>query len=294
MAVWRGKRPWHSPRGQTCRHSKPWLAWRRTPAPTRISGRTPCLGWPRDRRCRRPRADCFWGRCATRKCRADVLRSLRGVGDGVEVRDAVLAWWEKRQRQPLSPPNIDRELAEQVLLLFGGKAEGVLAKRLRPIRETAGARPDGAKGWRETLRDPGDARAGERVFFHPQGPRCYVCHRIDGRGGAIGPDLSRIGAALSRDKLIDSILEPSKEIAPLFTSWLIVTRDGKVRTGVIVGESADSKITVADAQGKLEVINRLEVEERRALPTSIMPADLHTLMTRQEFRDLLAFLQERK
>jgi hypothetical protein len=44
----------------------------------------------------------------------------------------------------------------------------------------------------------------------------------------------------------------------------------------------------------LEVLNRLEIEERRALPGSIMPADLHALMTRQEFRDLLALLEGRK
>jgi putative heme-binding domain-containing protein len=221
----------------------------------------------------------------------EVLRSLRGVAGEAGVRETILAWWAKRQGKPLPPPNTDRELAEQVLFLFGGKAEN---DRLQSVRETAEAKPNGAKEWRDSLRGPADARAGERVFFHPQGPRCSQCHRIDGRGGQIGPDLSRIGAALSREKLIDSLLEPSKEIAPRFTSWLIVTRDGKVRTGVIVGESADSKITVADAQGKLEILNRLDIEERRALPTSIMPADLHTLMTRQEFRDLIAFLEGRK
>jgi putative membrane-bound dehydrogenase-like protein len=224
----------------------------------------------------------------------DVLRSLRGVAREADVRRMVPTWWVKQQRKPKVPLDADRELAEQVLLLFVGKAEGDLAERLSPIRDTAGPRPAGASEWREALRGPGDARAGERVFFHPHGPRCFLCHTMDGRGGPIGPDLSRVGAALSREKMIDSILEPSKEIAPRFTSWLIVTRDGKVRTGVIVGESADSKITVADAQGKLEVIHRLEVEERRALPTSIMPADLHKLMTRQEFRDLIAFLEGRK
>jgi putative membrane-bound dehydrogenase-like protein len=224
----------------------------------------------------------------------EVLRSLRGVAGEAPVREAVLVWWAKRKGKPLPPPNTERELAEQVLLLFRGKAEGRLAERLRPIRETAGARPAGTEEWREVLRGPGDPRAGERVFFHPQGPRCSLCHRIDGRGGEAGPDLSRVGAALGRDRLIDSILEPGKEVAPRFTNWMIVTRDGKVRTGVIVGESADSKITVANAQGNLEVLDRTDVEERRALPGSIMPADLHTLMTRQEFRDLLAFLEGRK
>jgi putative heme-binding domain-containing protein len=224
----------------------------------------------------------------------DVLRSLRGQEEEADVRQTVLAWWARRQGKPLPGPNTDRELAEQVLLLFRGAAEKDLAERLRPIRETAGARPNDARSWREALRGEGDARAGERVFFHPHGPRCFLCHRIDGRGGEVGPDLSRIGAALSRDRLIDSILEPSKEVAPRYTSWLIATRDGKTRTGVVLGETNDSKLLVADAQGKVEAIPRLDVEERRALPTSIMPADLHTLMTRQEFRDLLAFLQERK
>src|SRR5262249_36203587 len=106
--------------------------------------------------------------------------------------------------------------------------------------------------------------------------------------------LSRVGAALSRDKLIESILEPSKEIAPAFTSWVIVTRDGKTRIGTIVDVSADSTLTIADAQGKREVIRRLDIEERQASPTSIMPADLHTRMTRREFLDLLAFLESRR
>jgi putative membrane-bound dehydrogenase-like protein len=223
----------------------------------------------------------------------EVLRSLRGVAGEKNVRQTVLSWWEKRGGQRMTPSTA-RELAGQVLLLFGDKTKGDLADRLRPLRETVGVRPVGAKEWRQALRGPADARAGERVFFHPQGPRCFLCHRIDGRGGEIGPDLSRVGGALNRERLIDSILEPNKEIAPRYSSWMIVTRDGKVRTGVIVGESADSKITVADAHGNLERINRLEIEERRALPTSIMPADLHTLMTLQEFRDLLSFLEGRK
>jgi putative heme-binding domain-containing protein len=132
------------------------------------------------------------------------------------------------------------------------------------------------------------------LFFHARGPRCFACHRVDGRGAAIGPDLSTIGRALSRDKLIESILTPSKEIAPQFTSWVIVTKDGKSRTGVIVEEKFDSTIVVADAEGKLETIPRLDIEQRETSKASIMPENLHTLMTRQEFRDLLAFLETRK
>ncbi len=87
---------------------------------------------------------------------------------------------------------------------------------------------------------------------------------------------------------------PSKEIAPQFVSWSIATHDGKVRTGLIVEEGPNSTVTIADSQGKLEVINRVTIEERHALATSIMPDNLHELMTVQEFRDLIAFLCSRR
>ena len=63
-----------------------------------------------------------------------------------------------------------------------------------------------------------------------------------------------------------------------------------MRVGVIVDEGPNSTVTVADAQGKLEVIKRQDIEERHALPTSIMPDNLHEQMTPREFRDLLAYL----
>jgi putative membrane-bound dehydrogenase-like protein len=200
------------------------------------------------------------------------------------LRDAVGPEEEKRLHAWLSKlAAADRaKLADQVHFLL-------------PALDVKHNRPASVAAWQAALRSGrGDAAAGERVFFHPRGPRCYSCHRIDGRGEMLGPELSRIGAALSRDKLMESILEPSKEIAPAFTSWVIVTRDGKTRTGTIVDVGFDSTLTVADAQGKREVIRRLDIEERVASPISIMPADLPTRMTPQEFRDLLAFLEGRK
>src|SRR5262249_10260622 len=131
-------------------------------------------------------------------------------------------------------------------------------------------------------------------FFHPRGPRCYACHRIDGRGTAIGPDLSTIGTSLGRERLIESILLPSKEIAPQFTSWQIATRDGRLRTGMIVEEGPNSTVTIADNQGRTEVIHRNEIEERHPVTTSIMPDNLHEVMTVQEFCDLISYLTERK
>ena len=152
-----------------------------------------------------------------------------------------------------------------------------------------------ADEWRKALATgDGDAQAGERVFFHPKGPGCFKCHAIDNRGSGIGPDLSTIGRAAPREKLIDSILDPSKEIAPAFTAWRITTRDGKEHVGMIVGETFDSMVAVADSQGKIEKIRRTDIEERTALAKSIMPDDQANQMTRHEFLDLIAFLSSRK
>ncbi len=113
----------------------------------------------------------------------------------------------------------------------------------------------------------GDAQAGERVFFHPNGPGCFKCHRADNRGGNVGPDLSFIARSSNRDKLIESILEPSKEIAPMFTAYKVLTRDGKERVGLLLGETFDSFVLIGNSEGKVERIHRTQIEERTARPS---------------------------
>jgi putative membrane-bound dehydrogenase-like protein len=222
--------------------------------------------------------------------RRDALRSLRGTAREAEVEKALLAWWDRAALADGERP----ELAGQLLLALGQSQTVEAEKRRKELAEAAGPRPKDEAAWRQFLDGRGDPAAGARVFFQANGPRCAVCHRVDGRGGKIGPDLSAVGRALSRDRLIESILTPSKEIAPLFVTWSITTRDGKVHTGVVVDEGPHSTITVADAEGKLEVLNRQNVEERVALPTSLMPDRLHEQMTPAEFRDLIAYLVDRK
>jgi putative membrane-bound dehydrogenase-like protein len=222
--------------------------------------------------------------------RADALRSLRPAAAQPEIRRDLLAWWDRHAAKN-EAVNEWRELAEGLLLALKPEKND---KRFTALIEAASSRPMDEAGWRAALDGPSDATAGERIFFHADGPRCFACHRIDGRGGAIGPDLSTVGRSLSRDKLIESILAPSKEVAPQFVTWTVTTRDGKVHTGVIVEEGPNSTLTLGDTQGKLVTIPRNDVEERRAVPGSIMPDNLPALMTRREFRDLIAYLAKRK
>jgi putative membrane-bound dehydrogenase-like protein len=224
----------------------------------------------------------------------DVLRSLRQASARPNVRQVLQSWWREQGSDAETKSPLHGELAAQLELDMLNGGPGKNSVWLKELRGAATPRAKDRAGWQRFLAEGGDAAAGARLFFHSQGPRCYACHRVDGRGMNIGPDLSTIGSAMNRAKLSESILDPSKEIAPQFQTWLISTRDGKVRTGTIVDEGPDSTITVADATGKLEIIPRLNVEERHAQPGSIMPNSLVELMTPEEFRDLIAFLGARR
>jgi putative heme-binding domain-containing protein len=144
--------------------------------------------------------------------------------------------------------------------------------------------------WLARLEGPADAAAGERVFFHSQGPGCFRCHQVEGRGGRAGPDLSTLAAGLDRRRLVESILAPSKEIAPQFTTWSVARTDGTVFSGIMLDQSPEGTLVFGGPEGRLITIKAGEISERKSQANSIMPDNLTQSMTVQEFRDLLAFL----
>jgi putative membrane-bound dehydrogenase-like protein len=141
---------------------------------------------------------------------------------------------------------------------------------------------------------PPQPDSGRRVFFAPQGPMCARCHTVHGRGGKVGPDLSAIGRTMDRQKLITSILDPSREVAPYYLTWTISTTDGRVLTGMVVSENGGGDLELGDQQGNIVRIPRKDIEERVPAQVSVMPQNLHQRMTRQEFLDLLSFLESLK
>jgi putative heme-binding domain-containing protein len=222
--------------------------------------------------------------------RRDALRSLRDVPLNDEERETLFNWWSRLPAEADGPSDDRRELADQLLRTLGSAVRKGEEDRRAALAKLVEPPPADEKAWHSALTGHGDPAMGERVFYHLHGARCAVCHRIDGRGDQVGPELSAIASALDRGKLIDSILTPSKEIAPAYTTWIISMHDGKTHKGVIVGEGFDSTLTLADADGKRTVIKRFEIEDRRASPKSLMPDDLPRQMTRREFLDLLEFL----
>jgi putative heme-binding domain-containing protein len=144
----------------------------------------------------------------------------------------------------------------------------------------------------ESLLSGGRPEQGRKVFSGSK-VACATCHRIGGAGGQIGPDLTRIGAVRAGRDLLESIVFPSSTIAQGYETFLVTTKDGQAVTGVRARQTGDM-LVLRDSSGAELRLRRDQVEEMSRSATSLMPEGLDKAMTRDEFRDLLAFLQSLK
>jgi putative heme-binding domain-containing protein len=129
---------------------------------------------------------------------------------------------------------------------------------------------------------------GARVFREL---RCIDCHRFAGDGGGAGPDLTGVAVKRTPRELLESILAPSKQIAPEFADTIVVTSDGSLFQGRI-GAEDDQKLVLhtADALADPVTVLKHEIDERYLSSTSTMPERLLDTLNKSEILDLLAYL----
>ncbi len=161
------------------------------------------------------------------------------------------------------------------------------AAKVLPLPKTAGGHPLPSIG--ELIRRSGDAGHGREVFFRAGTNSCGACHRVQGQGQWVGPDLSTIGVKYGRDELIRSILNPSAAIGYNFRSAVLALTDGRVITGLPVEETTD-RLVLKTANGERVTVAPGSIEERRTSDVSLMPEGLAQSMTDQELVDLLVYL----
>ena len=139
----------------------------------------------------------------------------------------------------------------------------------------------------------GDAGQGRRVFFELSGVNCKNCHRIQKEGKEIGPELTAIGKKLTRPQLLESILEPSKQIDPKFVTYLVETTEGQLLTGLLVNDRGD-EVVLKNAQDQLIRIPRTQIEQLVPQRQSLMPDLLVRDLTAQQVADLVEYLSSLK
>jgi putative membrane-bound dehydrogenase-like protein len=143
------------------------------------------------------------------------------------------------------------------------------------------------------LNRAGNPERGRKLFFNVAKSSCLKCHRLDNQGERIGPELTGIGNRFGRIHLIESILEPSRWIAPGYETLVIELKDGRVLTGTRVAETAET-LTLGDKDGKKHALPRAHIETRRTQAVSTMPDGLERQFSTEEFTDLVAFLVAQK
>lgn len=142
----------------------------------------------------------------------------------------------------------------------------------------------------EILSLAGDAERGRELFFTTAGVQCRNCHKIAGQGTEIGPDLSAIGKKYAdRARLLDTILNPSREVDPQYRMYLLQTAQGRVLTGLLARQD-EREVVLKDTKGELTAIPAAEVEALVPQQQSMMPELLLRDLTAQQVADLLAFL----
>jgi putative heme-binding domain-containing protein len=190
----------------------------------------------------------------------------------------------------------NRELLEKLAI----GAESMLAQEASRVLALAGLKPlpkeekppaDDLDAWNNLLNEAGDADAGGRLFFSSLAARCGVCHQHEGRGGRIGPDLTNIGRSNNREQIIAAVLQPSREIAPHYQPWLLVTNDGKTHVGLRKAQGGDNGIeTYIDSAGNEFALPSDTIDQRHAATKSIMPDNIAATLSIADLRDLVTFL----
>lgn len=153
------------------------------------------------------------------------------------------------------------------------------------VADLAGALDKGLKSGRNFERG--------RSMFGAVG--CAACHRFDTEGGAVGPDLTGVGGRFSPRDLLESIIEPNKEISDQYGSIIITKKNGDQVIGRIANLNNDSLMVSADMfdPGNFTNVERKDVTSIEPSKTSMMPSGLIDSLNQDEILDLLAYLLSR-
>lgn len=161
-------------------------------------------------------------------------------------------------------------------------ARAALAEVIPPSREVVTAK------FAASVDLAGDATRGLAVYQRA----CVICHQAGGQGMEVGPDLLTVKNK-GRPALLTAILEPNKEIAAQYMSFLVQTRAGESYLGVIAEDTA-TQLTLRMPGGVSKTILRAEVTGSSSDGRSLMPEGLEGGLTTQDMADLLTFIETLK
>ena len=217
---------------------------------------------------------------ASQRWQIKLALQMAGNAAGAE---ALLASTEEKK---LSPQVIaDRGVKERLTTAKLPKFEerfAALTKGLTPVSEELQKQIDERRVAYNQVHASSDR--GRAVFEKA----CVICHQLDGKGAVIGPQLDGVGNR-GLERIIEDVLDPSRNIDPAFQPSLVTLKDDTSITGLQRREEGEVLVFV-DTQGKEITVQKKEIAEKRESQLSLMPSNFADVLTKEEFSDLMAFL----
>jgi quinoprotein glucose dehydrogenase len=199
--------------------------------------------------------------------------------------DPILVMWLDRVVSGKAPRELDLEILEAA------------AKRSDPLIKSqlqhfdAHRSKDPLANRSECLAG-GDAMAGKKIFFERQDVQCLRCHKMNGTGGEVGPDLTGVAKRLSREQLLESIVLPNARIADGYQNLTVRMKDGKSYVGLLKKEDFENVYLLSPEDGTLR-IPKAEIEDLNP-GLSAMPADLVGMLSKRDLRNVIEFIAAQK
>jgi putative membrane-bound dehydrogenase-like protein len=180
----------------------------------------------------------------------------------------------------------------QTLLAAAGQSDAILLAALGKIVGTKNIQPAYDPAWVAALADEvkaaGNAEKGRAVFQQPLFA-CTACHQIGGQGGIIGPELDSVGRGVPVELLIEAVVWPGRQIKEGYVATSVSLKDGRRLQGYKVSEGGGELQLKDLGSGQVSRFALAEIQEHQE-SGSLMPEGLIVNMTREELRDLIAYL----
>ncbi len=208
------------------------------------------------------------------------LAALGGLPD--PAADELFAHW----LADLLAGKVAKELQLDLLEAAAHRSAAPVKQALSLYRASK-PKDDPLADYQETLFG-GNSADGKQIFFARPDAQCVRCHKINGQGGDVGPDLTHVGAQKDRLYLLESIVLPNKNIAQGFESVRVTLKNGANYGGVLKSETTNELVLNSPDDG-LVTVKKTDVETRQK-SLSPMPEGIGQILSKQDLRNLVEFL----
>ncbi|CAG5069870.1 hypothetical protein DYBT9623_02607 [Dyadobacter sp. CECT 9623] len=176
------------------------------------------------------------------------------------------------------PPSLALDLGEAI---DSTKSTSLIAK-LAPLRTSGASVAD----YQDALYG-GNAQLGRRYFLTSSAAECSRCHSIGGQGGEVGPSLSNIGNVLTREQILQALVEPSARLSPGYGMVVLTLKDGTSAAGILAQEN-EHELVLKTSEAEPLKIATARIAKRENVPSSMPP--MGSIMSKREIRDVVEFL----